>query len=281
MPGGRVPPAPQPGPAETTVRIRRPQAPSDPQPGNRPRPGKKRPAPGPTEAERRPEPAAGAVLSGSSAPRPRPGASPQTPSKGSDGTVATGHHRAVGTAAGRRRIAKWPIVTGVLVLLLGLGMLGWGWANNVLDSRTEAQAKACTEGDSTMKVVVAPGAVQPVSAAAAKWNEAKTVVHSYCVRIDVQSFASDHVYSALTGQNPDAIGGIPAAWIPEAGNWGDRLAAARPDLIGSPAEKLTAGYTYIGLGGSAVDEVAVRAAQVFRDFLMQPAQQSAFSPTGT
>lgn len=200
----------------------------------------------------------------------------------SDGRTATGYHRAVGAAAARRRIAKWPIVVGVLVLLIAVGLGGWVWANNVLESRNAAQAKDCAEGVSTMKVIVAPGVAHPVQAAAAKWNQARTVVHAHCITIDVEPRPSDQVFAALTGHAaPDAIGGIPAAWIPEApDNWAAQLATARPDLIGTPPEGLTGGFSFVGLGGSAVDEVTVRAAQMFHDFLMDPAQRPDFADAG-
>lgn len=200
----------------------------------------------------------------------------------SDGRTATGYHRAVGAAATRRRIAKWPIVAGVLVLLVALGLGGWAWANRVLDNRDAAHAKDCTDGASTMKVIVAPGVAHPVQAAAAKWNQARTVVRAHCVTIDVQSRPSDQVLGALTGRaGPETIGGIPAAWVPEvAGNWATQLATTRPDLIGSPPENLTNDFSYVGLGGSAVDEVTIRAAQVFRDFLLAPAQRPDFTDAG-
>jgi len=189
----------------------------------------------------------------------------------------TGYHRADGMPGiGRRRIAKWPIVSGVFVVLLVAGLIAWGWANNVLNARAEAQASGCSDGSSTMRIVVAPAAEQPVAAAAAKWNEAKTVVRSSCVHVVVQSVDSGRVYDALTGRSDlDSIGGLPAAWICDSADSASRLAAARPDLIGAPAEPV-AGYSFVGLGGTAVDEVGVRAAQVFRDFLQQPAQQTAF-----
>lgn len=200
----------------------------------------------------------------------------------SEGRTATGYHRAVGAAATRRRIAHWPIAAGVLVLLIALGLGGWAWANNVLDSRNAAQAKDCAEGVSTMKVIVAPGVARPVQAAATKWNQARTVVHAHCITIDVQPRPSNQVLDALTGHAaPDTIGGIPAVWVPEApGNWAAQLTTARPDLIGTPPEGLTNGFSYVGLGGSAVDEVTIRAAQVFHDFLMDPAQRPDFTDAG-
>lgn len=207
-------------------------------------------------------------------PAPRP--SDDRTSAGRQRTgESTGYHRAVGKAAPRRRIAKWPLVAAAMITLVVVALFAWNWASNVVDTRTEAQAKSCAEGDSTMRVVVAPGAARAVSAAATKWNNARTVVHSHCVHIDVQTAPSDHAFDALTGHaGLDTIGGVPAAWIPEATDWADRLAGVRPDLVTAPAEPLTIGYTYVCLGGPGLDEVAVRAAQVFRDFLLDPAQQT-------
>ncbi|WP_245616915.1 hypothetical protein [Amycolatopsis taiwanensis] len=195
---------------------------------------------------------------------------------------STGYHRAVGKSASRRRIAKWPLVAATMIVLVTVGVFAWNWANDVVDNRAEAQAKSCAEGDSTMRVLVAPGAARSVSAAAAKWNNARTVVHSHCVRIDVQTVPSDRAFDALTGRTGlDTIGGLPAAWVPEAADdWGGRLATARPDLVATPAEPLTAGYAYVCLGGPDLDEVAVRAAQVFRDFLLDPAQQAGVTDAG-
>lgn len=188
---------------------------------------------------------------------------------------STGYHRAVGKAASRRKIAKWPLVAAAMVALVVIGLFAWNWASNVVDTRAEAQAKNCAEGDSTMRVVVAPGAARAVSAAATKWNDARTVVHSHCVHIDVQTVPSDQAFDALTGHvGLDTIGGVPAAWIPEATDWAGRLDTDRPDLVTAPSEPLTAGYTYVCLGGPDLDEVAVRAAQVFRDFLLDPAQKT-------
>lgn len=203
-----------------------------------------------------------------------------------DGRTSTGSHRAVGKVAGRRRIAAWPIVLGVFILLIVAGLLGWGWANSVLNSRAEAQANACTDGDSTMRVLVTPSIQRAVTEAATKWNEAKTVVHSHCVHIDVQAAPSARVFDALSGKTAlDSIGGLPAAWVPENSYWISQLQTTKPGMIGSPAESIASAssfdYPFVGLAGATVDEVQARAAQVFRDFLKEPAQQSAFAqPSG-
>lgn len=203
----------------------------------------------------------------------------------SPGQTATGTHRAVGKAAGRRRVATWPIVSGVFVLLLVVGLLGWGWANNVLNGRAEAQANSCAEGDATMKVLVTPAAEKPVTAAAARWNQARTVVHAHCIHIDVTSMSSDRALDAMTGRtNLDSIGGLPAAWIAENSYWIGQLQAAEPAMIAAPAESIASArssdYLFVGLTGSNLDEVQARAAQVFRDYLREPAQQADFTAAG-
>nr|WP_246271503.1 substrate-binding domain-containing protein [Amycolatopsis acididurans] len=206
-------------------------------------------------------------------------------SRFSSGQTATGHHRAIGKAAGRRRIAKWPIAVGVAVLVLVVGLLGWGWANNVLNSRAEAQAAGCAEGDATMKVLVAPAVQAPVTAAANRWNQAKTVVHSHCVTVEVHSMASDRALDGLTGRNNlDSIGGLPAAWISDNRAAIDQLQAAKPGMIASTAETIATGpsatYSFVGLTSENLDETQARAAQVFRDYLHQPAQRADFAAAG-
>jgi hypothetical protein len=176
-------------------------------------------------------------------------------------------------------------VAGAFVVLVVLGLLGWGWANSVLNSRAEAQANACTEGNSTLKVLVTPSIEKPVNTAATKWNQANTVVHAHCVHVIVQSAPSTQVLAALTGRaNLDSIGGLPSAWIPENSYWTSQLQSAKPGMIGSPAESVapaaSADYPFVGLAGAGVDEVQARAAQVFRDFIKEPAQQADFTHPG-
>lgn len=204
----------------------------------------------------------------------------------SDGpSTASGTHRAMGPAVKRRKIATWPIFTGVFIVLVVAGLLGWGWADNVLSSRAEAQANACTDGDSNITVVVTPSLQQPVTAAADRWNQAKTVVHAHCVHVDVRAVPSQQVLDALTGKADMAtLGGLPAAWVPENSFFVSQLQNAKPGMIGAPAESVasTAGedYPFVGLAGTTVDEVQARAAQVFRDFLREPAQAADFQKAG-
>lgn len=193
---------------------------------------------------------------------------------------ATGSHRVVGEA--KRGIAKWPIVAGVFVVLLVLGILGWGWADSIVANRAEAQASACAEGDSNLNVVAAPSVAPAVTAAAERWNQARTVVHAHCVHVQVQAIDDQRVLLALTGRgNLDSIGGQPAVWIPETTATITELTTARPTLLTSPAEPLAANapadYPCAVLTAENVDEVQQRASQRFRNYLQEPAQQADFT----
>ncbi|WP_344426880.1 hypothetical protein [Amycolatopsis minnesotensis] len=195
----------------------------------------------------------------------------------------TGTHRIVGKKQ-RRRVAKWPIACLVLVALAVLGWLGWGWANGIVNNRAEAQASACTGGDTAIAVVVAPDAERPAKAAADRWNQASTVVHGHCVRVDVRAASSERTLNALAGRGSlDEIGGLPAAWMPDSSSWVTQLKTAKPGMISSPPEPIAVGkpadYPYVGIGGK-IDDVQQRAAQSFREFLKQPTQQTDFADAG-
>lgn len=197
-----------------------------------------------------------------------------------DTRYVTGHHRVVGKTK-RRRVAKWPIACLVLVALVGLAWLGFTWAESESNSRAEAQAASCADGDSTLRIVVTPSAKQAVDAAAQRWNDQKKVVHAHCIRVEVQATPSQQVLDALAGNaGLDTIGGLPAAWIAESAYWVDALTSNKPEIIGSPAESVasarSAEYRYLGLSGQGVDDVQKRAAQSFRGFLLEPEQQAAF-----
>ncbi|WIX91658.1 hypothetical protein [Amycolatopsis sp. DG1A-15b] len=198
---------------------------------------------------------------------------------------ATGSHRIVGKKAPRRRIAGWPIACFVLAVLIGLGIVGWNWADNELNSRAEAQAASCDGGTSHMRIVVTPSVQKPVTAAAERWNQAATVVHGQCVHVMIEAKASAQVLDALVGRaKMDSIGGLPAAWLPESSYWVSELTTKKPEMIGSPAQSVanarSADYPFIGLAGPGIDDTALRAAQTFREYLEQPAQQADFAAAG-
>ncbi|WP_284749352.1 hypothetical protein [Amycolatopsis sp. RTGN1] len=198
---------------------------------------------------------------------------------------ATGSHRIVGKKAPRRRIAGWPIACAVLAALIGLGVIGWNWADSELNSRAEAQAASCSGGTSQMRILVTPSVQKPLTASADRWNQAATVVHGQCVHVVIEAKPSAQVLDALVGRtNLDAIGGLPAAWLPESSYWVSELTTKKPELIGSPAQSVanarSADYPFIGLTGQGIDDTVLRAAQTFREYLEQPAQQADFAAAG-
>jgi hypothetical protein len=173
----------------------------------------------------------------------------------------------------------------VLAVLIGLGVVGWNWADNELNSRAEAQAASCDGGTAQMRIVVTPSVQKPVTAAADRWNQAATVVHGKCVRITIEGKPSAQVLDALVGRaKVDSIGGLPAAWLPESSYWVSELTTKKPEMIGSPAQSVanarSADYPFIGLAGPGIDDTALRAAQTFREYLEQPAQQADFAAAG-
>lgn len=203
---------------------------------------------------------------------------------GTDPLTTTGSHRAVGNAP-RRRIARWPIVTIVLVALLAVGWIGWNWAEGLRNSRAQAQGSECPEGPATIRVVVAPSARAPIVAAARSWNEARTVVHAHCVHVDVAAMPSENVLDALSGRTDLAtIGGLPAAWVPESSRWLIDLKQEKPGLLGASGESVasagSADYPFIGLSADGITPAQQRAAQSFRAYLLQPQQRPAFTESG-
>lgn len=202
-------------------------------------------------------------------------------STGRHGTVtSTGSHRAVDKKS-KRRIAAWPVACGVLAVLIVAGIFGWNWADGVLSNRAEAQAAACQEGRSTLRVATAPAVAEPVRQAAKAWNDDETVVHGHCITVKVEPGASSEVYDDLTaGQS----GGTPGAWIMGDAKWPDRLASDQPDRIGASPEKIASGpdgtFTYVSLAGDGVDTVQQRAAQSFLAHLTSPAEQKRFAKAG-
>jgi hypothetical protein len=198
---------------------------------------------------------------------------------------ATGSHRIVGKKAPRRKIAGWPIACLVLAALIGLGIVGWNWADSELNSRAEAQAASCSSGTSQMRVIVTPSVQKPLTASADRWNQAATVVHGQCVHVTIEAKPSAQVLDALVGRaNLDSIGGLPAAWLPESSYWVSELTTKKPELIGAPAQSVatarSADYPFIGLTGPGIDDTVLRAAQTFREYLEQPAQQADFTAAG-
>lgn len=198
-----------------------------------------------------------------------------------DESAGSGYHRAVGPTP-RRGVAKWPIACLVTVALLAVAWVGWMWGNNVLNSRAEAQANACSDGHSTLRVAVSPGIEEPVENAARKWNEADQVVHDQCITVEVTGADSRKVLESFDDRGTDAS--TPAVWIPESKWWTEQLAGNHPTRIaGNPVSIATArsaDYPFIGITGHGVDGVQERAAQAFRHYLLEPEQRTLFTQAG-
>ena len=186
----------------------------------------------------------------------------------------TGSHRVLGEA--RRGIAKWPLVAGGLIVLVVLGLLGWGWADSILASRAEAQASACTEGESNLSVAAAPAVAPAVTAAAQRWNQERTVVHAHCVHVAVETVDDQAVVQSVTGQSAPQ----PQVWVAADGAAVTQAGSANPALLTSPPEPLRRDGGYPCAVLSIGDEVQQRAAQVFRNYLQEPAQQAEFDRLG-
>ncbi|EHR51020.1 hypothetical protein SacmaDRAFT_2780 [Saccharomonospora marina XMU15] len=198
----------------------------------------------------------------------------------SDALTSTGTHRAIGRTS-RRGVAAWPIASVVLVVLLVLGWFGWNWADGVVQSRAQAQAADCQDGETSIQVAVAPSVEQPVMRAAQEWNDNRTVVHGYCVDVDVEAVPTQQVLdSLLAGSTAE----MPAAWIPESSSSIEQLSNQRPGVLGSSARSVATGagadYPFVTLAGEQVDDVQQRAAQSFRAFLVAPEQRTGFSDAG-
>lgn len=148
-------------------------------------------------------------------------------------------HRSPDAAARRRGVAHWPLAVVSVVVVVLLGWLGWTWLSNVMDRRAAAEAQNCAQGESVLKVAVAPSVEKPVKEAAKRWNDRRTVVYEHCVRVTVVAIDSTEVLTGLTGKwNEGKVGTRPQAWLPESSLWSNRLAATDNTLLGSAPESV-------------------------------------------
>ena len=85
------------------------------------------------------------------------------------------------SADGRRRIAAWPIVLAVVVLLLvGLTI------TYVLIVSPDRKTAACT-GNTVLPVTASPGAGRSISDAATAFNATNPIARSTCVSVSVST----------------------------------------------------------------------------------------------
>lgn len=202
---------------------------------------------------------------------------------GSADVMSTGTHRATGKVP-RRRVAAWPIISLVLVGLCVAGWFGWNWADGVLDHRAEVQAMACQKGEATIRLAVDPVVEQPIHVAAHRWNAEDIVVHGHCIHVEVQSMPSEEALNVLLEHDTsETTRDAPTAWVPESSAWVEQLSEQRPGLTAASSRSVASDaegdYPYLPLTGN-VDGVQQRAAQSFRAFLLEPAQQTDFRAAG-
>ncbi|KAA2254076.1 VWA domain-containing protein [Solihabitans fulvus] len=160
-------------------------------------------------------------------------------------------HRALRTTV-RRGVARWPLAIVGLVVLVLIGWLGWTWLGGVLDRRAAAQAGGCGQGDSVLRVAVAPSAADAVRAVAQTWTASHPVVLEHCIRVDVQSIDSKVVLDGLTqGWDDNKLGPRPQAWLPDSSLWANRLSAQNHGLVGSPPQSVATSPVLLAMPQSA------------------------------
>lgn len=192
---------------------------------------------------------------GSAAPRYRP--------------TATGYHRAVGSEAVPRGIAKWPFAVLAVVAVFGAGIFAVLWGTNSLGNTADAESNGCPEGRRTLRAAVAPKLAEPLNTVADRWNATDRVVHGHCITVEVSAAGEDEALKAIS--QTDGVLAVPAVWIAESSNAGERLTESNPKRVATvdnPIRSRT-GYLlpYIVINGKGVDDVQQRAAQEFRDYL--------------
>lgn len=145
----------------------------------------------------------------------------------------------------RRRIAAWPIVLAVVVLLLvGLAVA------YVLIVNPDKKIAACT-GNTVVPVTASPGATRAISDAATAFNAAKPVARSTCVSVSVTTTPGAIAAAALAGGWKNAATPAPALWIVDS--------AADVAAVDAGIPAMTAGHPNTALATSPV-VLAVRRA---------------------
>ncbi|SDP11892.1 von Willebrand factor type A domain-containing protein [Nakamurella panacisegetis] len=148
-------------------------------------------------------------------------------------------------AESRRRVAAWPIVVAVAVLLVA----GLTTAYFVIIDPGKKTA-ACT-GSTVLPVTASPGAAKAVTDAAAAFNATAPVARSTCVSVSVTTTDGAEAAAALasgwTGQSTPA----PGLWVVDT--------TSDVKLVDASRSAMTAGHTNTPLGTSPV-VLAVRAA---------------------
>lgn len=134
--------------------------------------------------------------------------------------MRSGQHRDKGRVARRRRRRVAPSIVIGVITLLGLGLIGTGYAF-VVESRCTAMT--------AVTLVSAPDQAAILSTLAERWQETKPSVNGTCVRLDVVSKDSAQVVDAMSPSwDARRDGPRPDIWAPESSTW-VTLARGRPD----------------------------------------------------
>ena len=148
-------------------------------------------------------------------------------------------------ADSRRRVAAWPIVVAVAVLLIA----GLTTAYFLVINPSKKTA-ACT-GSTVLPVTASPGAAKAVTDAATAFNATAPVARSTCVSVSVTAMSGADAAAALVagwkGQSTPA----PGLWVVDS--------AADVKILDAGNSAMTAGHTNTPLATSPV-VLAVRAA---------------------
>lgn len=192
---------------------------------------------------------------------------------------ATGSHRAVGTESVPRGIAKWPFAVLAALAIVAAGVFAVMWGSGSLGNRADAESGDCSEGRKTLRLMVTPRLVGSLEKVGDRWNAADRVVDAHCVSVEVTGADRDEALQALS--QADDVLALPAVWVPESAEAGAQLADTRIATQTVPL-KSDAGFLlpYIVINGKGVDEVQQRAAQEFRDYLGEPAQNKVLQNAG-
>lgn len=136
----------------------------------------------------------------------------------------TGSHRTV--TQGRRGVSVGVIAALVTVVVVVGAVILWRFFGDALDSRRDAAAASCLEGEMTVSVVADPAIATPLGPLVEKFNGSASPVGDHCVKVAVQPADSDAVIDGLSGQWPGDLGEKPALWIPGSSVSQARLSAA-------------------------------------------------------
>lgn len=149
------------------------------------------------------------------------------------------------SAERRRSVAAWPIIVGVVVLVLVVATVGYFQL-----TKGDKNTAACG-GTTVLPVVVATGAAPAVERAAQAFNATKPEARSTCVSVSVTTVPGRAAVTALAAGWRDQRSPAPGLWIADSTADVAALDASNPAL--------TAGHPNQGLASSPV-VLAVRRA---------------------